>query len=57
VEGEVVTLAKTFKIVRYIGVCEDHPGWAVPSSSEVDYVDRLVREHNESEHQGVESNG
>jgi hypothetical protein len=50
-----VTLARVLRLERFIGICEEHPGWAVPASANQDYVDRLVREHNEAEHEGVES--
>jgi hypothetical protein len=51
-----MTLARTVQIVRYVGVCEDHPSWVAPSYNDKGTVDRLVHEHNEAEHEGVETN-
>jgi len=50
-----MTLARIFKIVRFAATCEDHPSWAVPSSSSYEYVEKLTKEHNDAEHRGVET--
>lgn len=45
-----MALARVETRVRWVGVCPEHPHWAVPPSGDVYEVTELVREHNDAEH-------
>jgi hypothetical protein len=52
-----MALARVERRIRYVGVCPEHPHWAVPADADIAKVTDLVREHNDAEHLGTETLG